>query len=267
MKAMIQRILWVAGVLLLTGPVRGENEQFGTLKVGDQVYNNVRVTSVTATDIYFSHSRGLGNAKLKDLEPAIQKQFHFDPAKAAAKQAEQSRANALYSKAAREAPAPKAQPGPPAQPEHSIGNDIIPEHPIYAKSVINQPAPDLLVEKWLTEAPDLKGKFVLVDFWATWCGPCRRSIPILNGLHTKFKDKVVVIGISDETEQAVRRMAQPQIDYAVGIDTKGRTANNLEIKGIPHALLIDPRGIVRFEGMPHYLSERSLAALVAKFSD
>ena len=52
------------------------------------------------------------------------------------------------------------------------------------------------VEKWLTDAPDLNGKFVLVDMWATWCGPCRRSIPHLNELYAKFKDRLVVIGLS-----------------------------------------------------------------------
>src|SRR6266436_2191925 len=78
------------------------DEQFATLKVGTNVYTKVTVTSATATDIYFSHSRGMGNAKLKDLEPALQKHFHFDPEKAVAKQRQQAQENALYSKAARE---------------------------------------------------------------------------------------------------------------------------------------------------------------------
>ena len=253
------------GLLFSALILRAADEQFATLKVRDQVYSNVKVTSVTATDIYFTHSQGIGNAKLKDLEPAIQKQFHYDPAKAAAKQAAQAQENALYNKTAREAPAPKKPAATP--PEQRVEFEAVPEHPIYAKSFINQQAPALEVEKWLTDAPDTKGKFVLVDFWATWCGPCRRSIPMLNGIHERFKDRVVVIGISDEPEQAVRKMSNPRIDYAVGIDTRGRTSRTMQISGIPHALLIDPKGIVRFEGMPHYLTERSLAGLLANYSE
>src|SRR6266853_3427675 len=158
---MILRIVLFASLLLAAGVMGADDEQLATLKVGTQVYSNVKVTSVTATDIYFSHNRGMGNAKLKDLDAAMQKHFHFDPAKAAAKQAEQAQANALYSKAAREAPVPKANTASPAPPRQEASPEAngIPEHPIYAKSFLNQRAPDLTVEKWLTDAPDTRGEF------------------------------------------------------------------------------------------------------------
>jgi cytochrome c biogenesis protein CcmG/thiol:disulfide interchange protein DsbE len=121
---------------------------------------------------------------------------------------------------------------------------------IFAKSYLGKKAPDLVVEKWLTPQPDTKAKFVLVDFWATWCPPCRRAIPELNAFQKKFADKLVVIGISDETEEDVRKLKEPQIHYAVAIDTQSRTKNEVQVRGIPHVILMDPSGIVRWEGYP-----------------
>ena len=123
----------------------------------------------------------------------------------------------------------------------------------------------MYVEKWLSEEPDIKDKFVLVDIWATWCPPCRRAIPHLNELHAKYKDRLVVIGLSNEPERDILRMAKPQIDYAVASDTQGRTSKALEVEGIPHLLLIDPEGTVRFQGLPQALPEDELENLLSKY--
>ena len=77
--------------------------------------------------------------------------------------------------------------------------DVAPNKKMYAKSFYHQKAPELVVEKWLSEEPDTDGKFVMIDFWATWCGPCKRAIPKVNEWAKKYEDQMVVIGLSDET--------------------------------------------------------------------
>ena len=134
------------------------------------------------------------------------------------------------------------------------------EKKLWAKSFLGQKAPELVVEKWLTEKPDTAGKFVLIDFWATWCPPCRKAIPELNALHAKFKDRLVVIGVSDEPEAKVKALADPKIGYFSALDTQARTKKLLEVSGIPHVIILDPQGVVRWEGFPflegHELSEK-----------
>ena len=124
------------------------------------------------------------------------------------------------------------------------------EKQLWAKSYLNKEAPEFIVEKWLSEKPEIEGKFVLIDFWATWCGPCKRAIPKLNKFQSKFKDQLVIIGISGETESTIKEMKRPIVDYYSAIDTKQVLSQRYEVQGIPHCVLIDPNGIVRWEGYP-----------------
>lgn len=150
-----------------------------------------------------------------------------------------------------------------------VGQESKSEKEMWAKSILNQKAPELVVETWLSKKPKTKGKFVLIDFWATWCGPCRKAIPELNTFQKKFAADLVVIGISNETEEKVKSLKTPEIEYASAIDTKGTTFGLLEVKGIPHCILIDPDGIVRWEGYPllenYELTEKILGDLIEKY--
>ncbi len=242
-----------AGWLLSVQVASGLDETFASIRVGSQVYSNVTIIGVTSTHLSFTHHRGVTSVKLEEVEPAIQQHFHFEPQKAAAMEAQQAQGNTLYHEGARKAAIVAALPKTNA-------------YPLLAKSFLNKPAPEISVENWITDAPDTKGKFVLLDIWATWCGPCRKAIPHLNEVYAKYKDRVVVIGLSNETEQQIVRMTDPQIDYAIASDTQERTSKALEVKGIPHLLLIDPKGIVRFQGLPQALPDDELENLLDKYS-
>lgn len=139
---------------------------------------------------------------------------------------------------------------------------------IWAKSFLDKKAPELIVEKWLSDIPETKGKFVLIDFWATWCKPCRDVIPELNNFQKTFKDQLIVIGISNETTEKLKPYKE-QIKYYSGIDSQKRTFSKYRIRSIPHTVLIDPQGYVRWEGYPllieHQLTVETLTEILKNY--
>jgi hypothetical protein len=89
------------GIFILLGLLgslwlAGADEALPLLKVNGETYTNVTVTRVTATDIYFTSTNGMGNAKLKNLSHKLQKHFHYDAAKAKAAESQQAADAAQY---------------------------------------------------------------------------------------------------------------------------------------------------------------------------
>lgn len=128
---------------------------------------------------------------------------------------------------------------------------------------LGDPAPPLQIAEWVKGQPvDLaagKGKAVfVVEFWATWCPPCRQSIPHLTEMQRKFKEKnVVFVGVTDEQAPAVKEFVDKmgeKMDYAVAVDKERKTAaaylEAFGIGGIPHAFIVDREGRIAWQGHP-----------------
>jgi peroxiredoxin len=101
---------------------------------------------------------------------------------------------------------------------------------------------DLQGKNWRLR--DLQGKVVLVNFWATWCPPCRKEMPDLQALYDKYKDQgFIVLSISDEESAKVAAfIAEKKINYPVLLDP-GRKINDLfEVEGIPKSFVYDREG-------------------------
>ncbi len=95
---------------------------------------------------------------------------------------------------------------------------------------------------------DFRGKTVFVNFWATWCPPCRAEMPEIEAVHQEYKDKgVVVIGVDIlETEDEVSQFVQRGgYSWTFVIDTSGEVSANYRITAIPTSFFIDREGIIQ----------------------
>jgi len=102
--------------------------------------------------------------------------------------------------------------------------------------------PDLQGKMWHLQ--ELRGKVVLVNFWATWCPPCRKEMPDLDTLFNKFKDQgFVVLAISDEESAKVTPfIAEKKISYPILLDPGRRVTESFQVEGIPKSFVYDRAG-------------------------
>lgn len=155
-----------------------------------------------------------------------------------------------------------------------LGLAALPATPRAAE--LGDPAAPLKISEWIKGGPvslaDAKGKkIVVVEFWATWCPPCRTSIPHLTELAQKYKDKdVVIVGISDEKPPVVKSFVEKmgaKMDYVVALDEGDATAEGYmrayNQNGIPHAFVVDKQGRVVWHGHPMGGLDKVLEELVA----
>ena len=117
-----------------------------------------------------------------------------------------------------------------------------------SKAPMPIPAPDFSLPTRAGEAvtlSSLKGKVVLVDFWASWCEPCKKSFPWLKKMNDRLADKgfaVVAINLDKDRDKAEGFLQDRSIPFAVAFDPAGKTAQAFRVPNLPSSFLIDRAG-------------------------
>jgi thiol-disulfide isomerase/thioredoxin len=120
-----------------------------------------------------------------------------------------------------------------------------------APAQVSEPAIEFALQNlsgeytWLS---DLRGKVVIITFWATWCGPCRSEIPELNNVYLDLEDKgieILAVDVRESPDVVNAFVKDTGINYPVLLDSRGYLAYAYGIRGIPTSLFIDRLGVLR----------------------
>ncbi|HOD48792.1 MAG TPA: TlpA disulfide reductase family protein [Candidatus Hydrogenedentes bacterium] len=149
-----------------------------------------------------------------------------------------------------------------------------------AALAVGDAVPPLRLGEWVKPGPvdllDFSGStpktFFLIEFWATWCQPCRMMMPHINELQRQYAGAgLVVIGVSNEDPETVRAFVAStgaDMSYAVAVDSRNRDVYNAYMRpvgspGLPHAFLIDREGMLAWHGVP---AARELDPLIERIA-
>ncbi|EGF30777.1 hypothetical protein IMCC9480_781 [Oxalobacteraceae bacterium IMCC9480] len=120
--------------------------------------------------------------------------------------------------------------------------------PVHALD-IGQPSPEFALpgSAGTVRLGDFKGKIVYLDFWASWCGPCRQSFPWMNDMQARYGSKglqVIAINVDKKSTDADLFLKDHPANFSVAFDTEGKTPLNYGLKGMPGSVLIGADGKV-----------------------
>jgi thiol-disulfide isomerase/thioredoxin len=139
----------------------------------------------------------------------------------------------------------------------------------HAEDHRGKPAPAPVAEHWLNGRPELAGRTLVLEFWATWSVPALAAVPRLNELADRFAGDLVVLAIAEEAPEAFRRgLDRPDAPtlndfrHVVALDPKARTKSAFGVTAIPHAIVVSRDGIVRWQGHPSALTIETLGPIV-----
>ena len=130
---------------------------------------------------------------------------------------------------------------------------------------VGAPMPDVDLQ-YLSAKPNTQGKVLLIDFWATWCAPCRAAMPHLSALQERFADQgLVVIGVSKESRDTVIPVL-PKLNmrYAYAVEGERSLHKTFKVTALPYSMVVDRAGKIIWRGQPTELTDVQINEWLAK---
>lgn len=124
--------------------------------------------------------------------------------------------------------------------------------PLVGAEAINVPAPDFTLESRSGEnlrLEDHRGEVVMLNFWASWCGPCRQEMPLMDGLYSQYKDlgfTILAVNVDENREEAHRFLDKVTVSYPVLYDPESSVSELYEVQAMPTTVMIDRDGKARY---------------------
>jgi thioredoxin-related protein len=214
---------FIAFSLIVAVWVARANEKLPLLNVGSEVYSNVTVTTVTATDIYFTYAGGMANVKLSKLDPALQEHFGYNPTKAGEAEQKQAAANTQYHIQAINQPASR----PPVEESTAQPSTAGPASESSSGSALSTA---------LTRARS-ENKMVLLDFtgsdWCGWCIKFDKDVLSTDKFAGYAKSKLVLVTLdfpSHKKQDAALKQANQELK------------KRFDVNGFPTFVLLNSAG-------------------------
>lgn len=121
-----------------------------------------------------------------------------------------------------------------------------------SSSLVGQPAPDFALRSATGEnlrLSEYRGDVVMINFWATWCGPCRQEMPLLDDLYNRYQRvgfRLLGVNIDDDSRRAMQMIEELGVNFPVLFDEQKEVSKLYEVGAMPVTLLVDREGTVRY---------------------